>query len=82
MEILGETTGTFDVEDMQREEAIRLRHEALERWTAIVSRPPAPNPMINDLASKIQELTRDKHRLLRSIHTQQALLFGSSVGPR
>jgi hypothetical protein len=34
------------------------------------------NPTINDLASRIQELTREKHRLYHSIHTRQQLLFG------
>lgn len=54
-------------------------HLALTRDPPRPRPSAAPNPMINDLASKIQELTRDKHRLLRSIDTQQALLFGSSV---
>ncbi|KAG8463717.1 hypothetical protein KFE25_003990 [Diacronema lutheri] len=77
LDILSATTGSFAVqEESARDDAIRLKTEALERWTTIAGRPQVANPALNDLASRIQELTREKHRLYQSIHTRQALLFG------
>lgn len=61
------------------------RHRQLVCFCAVAAKGARPvpafatavaNPALNDLASRIQELTREKHRLYQSIHTRQALLFG------
>mmetsp|Transcript_3271 Transcript_3271/g.8151 ORF Transcript_3271/g.8151 Transcript_3271/m.8151 type:complete len:92 (+) Transcript_3271:110-385(+) len=80
MDILSATTGTYTMseEDAEREAAIRVKTEALERWTAIAGRAQVASPTIDGLANRIKELTREKHRLYQSIHTRQTLLFGKT----
>mmetsp|Transcript_10188 Transcript_10188/g.26443 ORF Transcript_10188/g.26443 Transcript_10188/m.26443 type:complete len:103 (-) Transcript_10188:404-712(-) len=80
LDILSATTGNFDVVVEEREREQQIKVQALGRWTELsgtsLAHAEPRNATIQDLASKIRELTREKHRLYQSIQTRQVLLFG------